>query len=541
MPSSAQRLRNAFSAFLDTPGKGQDLRDVLRALGLGALRHHPGGPLKVSLELAQIASVLFVQDQKWQQRALAISEALALLETLETEGCWIPRLVYTRNSAGNPYGGHMGQFPIAASLVQDFDRKILVGIRCFQALLVRAILENPESENQQLVEFADLIRSASIRARPIHQLLSEITQQLGITDTAVLDEGFWLRLRDLLPDLRSRFSSRRNALRFLYIVDQLTKNFSSTRLPCLVASPVLPKKPSRFSALNPGIAKRERKTTAEPPEKISSDTLRATRIWAVPDPDSDPRSPDHEEQLIARTTSVAADVPDHSLERVRLEVRYSNYNTALDNQYLPHVWETLSRVEIACLTHHLCVDLRNDETPEAAFWSALLLLTGQTMEFLHQLVTNSHSEDDRLDSDGQWHRYIRLPEQAFSPSVEQQNDLVATSTAFALQLPTCLGRHVRGAIQKLTESGGGASAIEDFVRAYCNRLRTSTGFRFSPGRIAAVLKPRIMECCADPVLVYLMAGRKTDVPPMGIFYASFPKATLRHIYQQATVSLLGEP
>jgi len=535
--SSSSTARDFFSQLFADENLARPLQEILCGLGLGKLDHFPEASLAPSLAVAKLAQRIFPAEvENWSKRTDAL---LALQEfgiAQRAKGLPLSSIIASRRLAGNPYGGLFERFPIAACITQDYDAQTQKWVQPFQALLLRAAIDPTLCQQEAtLRSFADYLRFGRRFNHPINSLLKTIFEHLTIS--AVTPEIYWQEFADALPKIQAHTSWHQEALHFLRIAKTLSQDITHITRPISghSAQPT-PSSPSPFGALRA----RPENTKDTTEDEHSFLGPQATHIPSRRNDDENPDSPEHVENWVVQTTDTPADAANISTERERLELRYSNYNTALDNQILPHTWDSLSPVEIACLSHHLNQDLASGNITQA-FWVAVLLITGQTFPIVHRMATcPDTAAEDRLGFEGRWHRKVRLPPDAFSPTQDQRAFLLASTAQFELQFPEIIRAHASIAINEVRTTDGSLSKLERRIRDYCSELRLQTGFRFLPGRIAAVLKPRIMGLTGDAVMAHLIAGRYTDVPPMGLFYSSYPATTLTQIYQRATQALLPE-
>jgi hypothetical protein len=252
-----------------------------------------------------------------------------------------------------------------------------------------------------------------------------------------------------------------------------------------------------------------------------------------------------------------ADQPSQPVSVQMLEVRYSNYRTAMDNQRLPWAWDCLNDFEIASLTSALkeSASLENAPAPErkAAFLVWLMLATGQSIEGILRLdIAHAVSGSGALLLGPIYRRRIHSPLHAFRPA-EDQNYLLSSHADY-INLPllppfpsifnelglcntniTLFKQHSNvGASLNLTELGA-----YEIVRQFLEQHRTRV-MRLLPGRIRNVLSTVIMQITSDPVVTHLLSSLPSDMPPSGVYYTSYEEDVLRRIYLDAVTRIFGK-
>lgn len=551
MPSlDSNQLKDSFSSLFVDEKLGLHCQEILSSIGLEALDHYPEEALVALLEvIGKAVEIIPAEQDLWKTRREAVQVMLDHGARLQRSGFNLPRLSRERNIQGNIYGGLFALHPLPASFVQDHERETKQLILPFQALLLRQALEQArgkEFSKGGLRIFADSLRHASSRAHPLSRLLYAIAEEQLLEGFTPAEAKNWASsLLDVLPKLQNRYQGHQSETDFLRQVESAAKNL-----------PIEPSLPSQVPRATASVKDQRTRTYLRRPD--ASDDIpvrraetkvppapRASRIPAPPQLDEDPSSPNHEERTVGETEAVTSDQTPANVARERLQLRYSGYNTALDNQYLPFTWDSLSSVEISCLSHHLLSDLDSQDNQlfEQAWWAGVILATGQTFDLIEAMARPQPGEiEDQIGSEGVWRRTLRLPKEAFKPRVDQRKHLIETDQCFELPLPQPLQKLAEAMLSKhRISSSAEPGRIERLVREYCQHLRDSTKMRFLPGRLAAALKPKVMALTGDPVVVHLLASRPTDLPPSGVFYTTYQPDQLVRIYLSATATLLPGP
>ncbi|MDD4979361.1 MAG: hypothetical protein PHI29_12085 [Gallionella sp.] len=262
-------------------------------------------------------------------------------------------------------------------------------------------------------------------------------------------------------------------------------------------------------------------------------------------------------QTVEPVQDTPANQPNQLAVIQSLEVRYTNYRTAMDNQRLPWSWDCLNKFEVAALTQVLkeSADVQDSSVLEkqGAFFVWLLLVTGQSIDQLLKFgLTHAIDLQGALLCGPIYRRFISSPPHAFQPN-EQEKVLLRHHAEFIdLQLVPpfpliCreLGlidpkikpiNHYQniGTYLKLDVSGA-ESAIRQFLEQHRTR-----GLRLLPGRIRNVLNAELMKVSHDPVATHLLSSLPSDMPPAGVYYTSYSEDSLQRIYDQATARIFGK-
>jgi hypothetical protein len=239
-----------------------------------------------------------------------------------------------------------------------------------------------------------------------------------------------------------------------------------------------------------------------------------------------------------------------------LDVRYTNYRTAMDNQRLPWQWDCLNAFEIKAVRAALLDSSETQGTSlsekQGAFIVWLLLATGQTIdEILKFDLGLNQSNRSAIVSGPTYIRNVFSPPHSFVPKSGQQNHLQGFSSSVSLSLPcpfpalvTELGLVDSNITPIKSNSTIGAclnldsARAEQAVRSFLDNHRTRS-FRLLPGRIRKVLSKEIMRVTNDPVATHILSSLPTDMPPAGVYYTSYSKEQLESIYAEALARVLG--
>ncbi|OIR08987.1 hypothetical protein GALL_89820 [mine drainage metagenome] len=246
--------------------------------------------------------------------------------------------------------------------------------------------------------------------------------------------------------------------------------------------------------------------------------------------------------------------PLHAVQS--LDVRYSNYRTAMDNQRLPWQWDCVNAFEIKAVRAALLTSSERQGALQSekhgAFIVWLLLTTGQTIEeILHFGLGPNQSNRSTIVAGPIYIRNIIAPPHSFVPKSGQKNYLHNHSPSVALALPspfptlaTELGLVDSKVARIKAQSTIGAclnldnERAEQAVRSFLENHRTRS-FRLLPGRIRNVLSKEIMRVANDPVATHILSSLPTDMPPSGVYYTTYSKERLESIYAAAVAIVLG--
>lgn len=277
-----------------------------------------------------------------------------------------------------------------------------------------------------------------------------------------------------------------------------------------------------------------------------------------PIPDADSNSEGLAPKVIHATpqTETPSDQPTSLPVVQSLEVRYSNYRTAMDNQRLPWQWNCLNAFEIKAVRAALTASSKKLEAPlsekHGAFIVWLLLTTGQTIEeILHFGLGGSQGNRSAIVAGPIYMRSLYAPPHSFAPKSAQQIYLKSHSPAVALALPSPFPTLAveLGLIDSNMALNKGQSTIgyclnldieqaEKAVRLFLENYRTRS-FRLLPGRVRNVLSNEIMRTSNDPVATHLLSALPTDTPPSGVYYTSYSQERLERIYAAAMATVFG--
>lgn len=247
---------------------------------------------------------------------------------------------------------------------------------------------------------------------------------------------------------------------------------------------------------------------------------------------------------------IGADEPEQTQSVAALNVRYTNYRTAMDNQRLPWTWDCCNPLEVRflvrALTSALTVPDKDDARGRLLVW--LTLLTGQPLAEILDFVVSNHAaltDCNGLIQGRYWRRQIPSPPQAYTPKLHHVDHLYAHKSTVDFELPepvtqltAALGLQQisRGHSQNIVRLRNALSIdskkAEQLMRTLLELLR-GRDHRLLVGRVRKVLGKEVMCVCQSPVLTHLITASATDAPPSGVYYSAFPIERLQAIYNEA--------
>lgn len=239
-----------------------------------------------------------------------------------------------------------------------------------------------------------------------------------------------------------------------------------------------------------------------------------------------------------------------------LDIRYTNYRTAMDNQRLPWSWDCLNKIEIAAIVEILskksAVDSTSAEDRIGHFLTWLMLLTGQNIKQILQInLLECLHYQSALMPGYIYRKYIQSPPYAFKPNDNQKKLLASHHDYLDLSLPepypqlmheivlgACHDRSAGEARNISIYLGLSAEDAEAEVRLFLSKHR-KRNIRLSIGRVQNVLASEVMTVSGDPVITHILSSKATDMPPSGVYYSSLSEDHLRRIYAQAIKKIFG--
>jgi hypothetical protein len=239
-----------------------------------------------------------------------------------------------------------------------------------------------------------------------------------------------------------------------------------------------------------------------------------------------------------------------------LDIKYTNYRTAMDNQRLPWAWDCLNKFEIATIVEILRANSELDhlsaEDKVGNFLTWVMLLTGQNIkQILRMNLFEFQEQQSALMSGFIYRRNIQSPPYSFKPNDEQKAFLSTHLDYLDFLLPKPFPHLINdiGLGDPQTMSTANHKNISDYlglseesaelaVRGFLTKYR-KRNIRLTIGRVQNVLSAEVMAVSGDPVITHMLTAIPTDMPPSGIYYTSFSEDSLRRVYQQAIKNIFG--
>jgi len=234
-----------------------------------------------------------------------------------------------------------------------------------------------------------------------------------------------------------------------------------------------------------------------------------------------------------------------------LEVRYSNYRTAIGNQRLPWQWDNLNSIEIELLVSSIVAQAnekkltRNQSLGSFLVW--LTLLKGQSLANILEFGWGRASDHQSGILFGLiYRRKITTATYAYEPKSEESKLLEKHHLYVDLKLlppyPALINhcellnpeeKSLKTKDLKIKDLFGlNEENADKYAREYLATIRTRT-HRLLIGRIRNVLGQQLMNLTNDPVLTHLISALETDMPPTGVYYTSYQVDELKNAYHKA--------
>jgi hypothetical protein len=254
-------------------------------------------------------------------------------------------------------------------------------------------------------------------------------------------------------------------------------------------------------------------------------------------------------RLISATSipDTSADVAPSSITTQHYEIRYTNFRTRLQKQFLPYAWEVLNPFEIGTLINSIfCVESEY-ATGATLIW--LMLVTGLPLEDILSLTLAKVLQNRAgIDENGTWCRIVPSPRSAFVPNerlqkVEPHGDSISLSLPVPRpQLLQNLLSNIHGENATIRTAFHCDSLGEDGadlkLREFLAHARLMHDGRYTLGRVQRTLAAYLMGFSGDPVIIHILTGLATDIPPVGMYYAAFESERIQTVYQGATEKIL---
>ena len=133
--------------------------------------------------------------------------------------------------------------------------------------------------------------------------------------------------------------------------------------------------------------------------------------------DRDTKAAEPEDLVFGQAETTPVDAPQASIGLQKQQAGYTNFRTAIDNQFLPWAWNVLHDQEIQFLVAAIEAEVHKDGEHKIGAWLASLsLATGLPTRLLVDVMLNDASGDSHsIVRPDIWNRQVITPENAFIP------------------------------------------------------------------------------------------------------------------------------
>lgn len=497
----------------------------------------------------------------WPRWAVTIQQIRGILKNQIPDNA-----IHKNEKPANPWRGKLGKFPLITCLVTPIESAAPSGITPAKAILLIRSYGRTRNDGAFSTEYPDFEKflADSIRkscSRPVDQFWKFVPPWTSMAN------GEW---RNSFLHSTRNFSS--TSFRFQYPVRTNFQVIQSLRRTLELVSreggsntngslPLPAAKPRSSDTL---LQERSQSVVFQPPdihEEAQTRRKRAKRsafsyIYEQPTaPISDAEGLSPISVYVAPQAETPSDQPTLPSFVQSLEVRYTNYRTAMDNQRLPWDWDCLNIFEIEALLAALQASSEKYDSPawekQGALIVWLMLATGQSIEEILSFTLGQNQVGRSALLPGPIYvRSILPPPHSFHPSLKQQTHLANHESSIELALPApfpslllelgLINSNVTQISQK--QSLGACLSVDKHAaelaaRQFLENHRTRN-LRLLPGRIRNALSREIMQITNDPVIAHLLTSLPTDLPPTGVYYTSYPKEHLTSVYREAIAVML---
>ncbi|GLR64506.1 hypothetical protein [Marinospirillum insulare] len=273
--------------------------------------------------------------------------------------------------------------------------------------------------------------------------------------------------------------------------------------------------------------------------------------WTVSTSDFfDPNYPNEPQQLPFTFIKISDDEdeginnfdPQSLDEEVELSLNESRYWLNRVEKLVPNDYGRLTRVERLTLIKFLKDKLASNNSSDflAAGLIGLMYFTGSNLEDLWEAKLGFGGD---FEQDGTYRRLIKRPKNSFQPNDEQQKFFQPVASQLLLPLPEPIASWLKLLLQNDSSSFEqllklSLEDVKNLVYPELGDLRKQTRlFRLRSERIPTALGLEATLIFRDPLITYLIAGRKTQSPPMLSYYAVHSVECLIDYYKQVTGSM----
>lgn len=252
---------------------------------------------------------------------------------------------------------------------------------------------------------------------------------------------------------------------------------------------------------------------------------------------------------VQQRSAVSTEQASPSIRSEQQETKYSNFRTKSQKQFLPWAWEVLNPIEIERLLHAIISSAESHKIGTMLSWIGLF--TGMPFDDICTLALCARLDNKPgIDSDGNWCRVIPSPEYSFKPDTRQQRVMEKHADYVHLALPQprpALLHQLLHSVDPQTNQikpwplikDASPSIAANNLRNFLVDTRLANHGRYTPGRIQKTLAHYVMRETGDPILVHLITGMRTDLPPVGAYYASYDVTLIQEVYLKAVNGILN--
>lgn len=488
----------------------------------------------------------------WPRWAVTIRQIREILKNQIPENA-----IHKNEKPANPWRGKLGKYPLITCLITPIESAALSGGTPAKAILLIRSYGRTRNDGTFLTGYSDFEKflADSIRkscSRPADHLWRFVPPWTS-TANAEWRNSFLHSTRYFKP-LTSRFAHPSRF--YFHVILSLKKTLelvsgdddSNTKgsHPPPAAMHTPPQERSQSVVFQPPDIHEKDQTTKKRAKRSAFSYIYEQPT--APISDTEGLAPVSVHATSQAETS--SDQPTLPSSVQSLEVRYTNYRTAMDNQRLPWDWDCLNFFEIDALLAALQVSSGKYDSPswekQGALIVWLMLATGQSIEKILSFTLGQNQVGRHALIPGPIYvRSILPPPHSFHPSLKQQTHLTNHESSIELALPApfpsllielgLINSNVTHISQK--QSLGiclnvDKHAAELAARQFLENQRTRN-LRLLPGRIRNALSREIMQITNDPVITHLLTSLPTDLPPTGVYYTSYPKEHLTSVYSEA--------
>lgn len=425
-------------------------------------------------------------------------------------------------SSGNPLGGKLDTYPLAAFILQAAEPSIYEQSIGIKVLFLFCLIHSNKTHQLDTVS-AILRRAISPKSKRIHLIKSFpsfISFKESIKDFKKLlsNQKFKAAIKD-----DKEFSDALKKITDFQLPDRAT-----LKKPFKPAVVELPKLSSGGYELNWTVSASEFFDPVNPnePHRVPFALIEISNDEEADElRDLDPKSLD---------------------EEIELNLNESRYWLNRVEKLVPNDYGRLTKIERLTLVKFIKENLASNckSGTSAAGLIGLMYVTGSNLEDLWEAKIGP---DGDFQENGNYRRFIRLPQNSFRPNSQQQKYFQSVADQVQLDLPEPLKTWLK---QRIHDDPNDSASFEQLLKLNLEEAKSlvysalgdlrkqSRLFRLRSERLPTALALESTLMFRDPLITHLIAGRKTQSPPMLSYYAVHSIKNLVGYYKQVTRSLL---